>query len=167
MSVTNEGSSKPWILFVFLLLILGVGVANLLWPRSPTISVEAVAGIQQATAQMERVAENVERSTNAMTDLNKSLILQMRDRAAVDDKGYEDTLKKYGIDLGLPASGSLANGLQQRTLDQGGGYIPPSSGAANPAGQLPQSSESSTGRVDRSNPGAKELPSGNAPKPPQ
>lgn len=167
---TSDGPNKSYALFILLLLILAVGLANQFWPRTPTISNEAIQGIQKATEQLERVADNVERSTLAMTDLNKALVVQMRNRTSTDDTGYDKLLQEYGINVQSvgPLSGAgLSSGLQQRYQDIGSGYVSASSGTTNSAGQLQKPSEGSASRIDGSAAGTTQPSSGNAGKPPQ
>lgn len=163
---TSDGPKKSYALFFMLLLILGVSLANQFWPRTPTISTEAVEGIQQVVVRMEKAADSVERNTMAMMDLNKSLILQMRNRTDTDDKNYDEILRRWGIDpqdaMGPAVNSNIAHGLQQQYNNFGSGYIPSGAGATDPARRLPKSNEVGAGGSHGGLAGATELQPSNA-----
>lgn len=158
---TSDGPKKSYALFIMLLLILGVSLANQFWPRTPTISTEAVEGIQQVVVRMEKAADSVERNTMAMMDLNKSLILQMRNRTDTDDKDYDAILRRWGIDpqdtVASSANGNLALSLQQQYQSLGSGYLSPGTGTADPTRLLQKPNEVRTGGSHGGLAGATEL----------
>lgn len=164
MGITGDSSgAKSYGLFICLLLIMAIGVANLFWPRTPTISTDAIKGITVATEQLQRVADGVEKSTTAMSDLNRALILQTSTRNSTNDQGYNKLLEQYGINVGEPADVSVAERVLERSNDLGGGHVPPGKGATNSDSKLQKPSNSGAPAANGSAAGTPGVRQGNAP----
>ena len=157
---TNVKHGSSYALFAILLLILIVGVVNLFLPRSPTISTEAIAGVERSTEQLQRVADSFEKNTSAMTELNRSLLIQARTRKTVNDEGYNELLKKWGIDVDDGSGYVNPASLHPQVDNNGSGHVPASKSGTNPTGKHSETTGSGKTPANTNNAGTAELRKG-------
>ena len=159
MSTVNSSPGRSYGIFLFLIAILVMVVIGYLYPRNPTIPTQTVKDIVDATAQLKRTAENVEKNTAVTAALTRTLIKQMTSRTEQDDEGYDKLLEQWGIDVdshnaGLPPSG----GLFEQSNNERGGNLPSSESGADQAQPLQGTDKGFESPSNRSATGATHQP---------
>lgn len=150
-----------WIRDVVLILILAVVAWQAIVPRNPTISVEAVNGIQRVTNQLQRVADNMENNSNATAALTQTLARQLEQRTEEDNSGYAKLLEKYGVDVNL-SSIPDPSGLQRQPQTVRDQLNPPGSSGASKDQHVPEAGPGGSGKADPSAPSTQKSPRGDA-----
>lgn len=132
MSTVNNSPGRSYGIFLFLIAILIMVVIGYLYPRNPTIPTQTVKDIVDATAELKKTAENVEKNTAVTAALTRTLIKQMTSRTEQDDEGYNKLLKQWGIDLNSP-DGDLPSfdGMYEQSHNDRSGNLLPGEGGAN------------------------------------
>lgn len=140
-----------------LLIIVGVLGFQYLFPRPQPLDKEALASLMAATEVMQKAANNLEHSSQSQIELNDTLKQQLSQMALARNEGYEQLLKKYGLDLTLPGSVNLKlDGLDGRVFppdnDFGGNFVPPVPSATGSNKQLQKPAPGHQSQVDPSDP---------------
>lgn len=89
---------------IFLLVLLvGLFGVQYLFPRhTNTLDAETIDALRDVKGQLERVVDNLEKSSESQAALNQTLSRQLDTAKKVQDEGYADLLKELGLDLTLP-----------------------------------------------------------------
>jgi hypothetical protein len=144
-----------------LVLLVGLWGAQYFWPRhANTLDDQTIDALKDVRGQLERVANNLDKSSEAQTALNQTLARQLDSAKQVRDEGYAKLFKEYGLDLGVaPVDPNDPFGLRAPDHDLGGQPVPPSSGSAGADQYLQESAPSNQGKTNPSGAG------GSKPKP--
>lgn len=148
-----------------LVIIIGVLGVQYFFPRQQTLDSGTLNSLIAATEVMQKAAVNLENASQSQVDLNDTLKQQLNSMALTRNEGYEQLLKKYGLDLTLPGTVNLKlNKLDGGVLPQdnhiGGEFVPAVPGATGTNRQLPKSTPGNKVKVDPSDPlSAKQEPS--------
>lgn len=124
-----------------LVIIIGVLGVQYFFPRQQTLDSGTLNSLIAATEVMQKAAVNLEHASQSQVDLNDTLKQQLNSMALTRNEGYEQLLKKYGLDLTLPGTvnlklNQLDGRVQPQDNDIGGNFVPPVPGTANPNRQL-------------------------------
>lgn len=93
---------KSSVVIGLLLAILGLGVTNTFFPRSSNLSKESVERIDAAVDQWSKMGDRVEENTKTIANFNQLMQTQLRARQEANDEGYDEQLRLYGLDIGIP-----------------------------------------------------------------
>lgn len=125
---------------IFLLVLLvGLFGVQYFFPRhTNTLDVETIDALRDVKGQLERVVDNLEKSSESQAALNQTLTRQLDSAKKAQDEGYADLLKELGLDLTLPSVGADDPfGLRTQDNHLGRKLVPSGSGTAGADKLLP------------------------------
>jgi hypothetical protein len=148
---------------MFLLtLLLGLACFQYFFPRhTNTLDAATIESLRDVRGQLERVADNLEKSSESQAALNSTLTRQLDVARQVQNEGYANLLKQYGLDLSLPSANTDDPfGLRTPDHNLGRELVPPSPGSTGTDQLLQDPAEVHKGKTDPSHPPGAERQSG-------
>lgn len=118
---------------IFLLVLLvGLFGVQYFFPRhTNTLDVETIDALRDVKGQLERVVDNLEKSSESQAALNQTLTRQLDSAKKEQDEGYANLLKELGLDLTLPStSADDPFGLRSQDHNLGRKPVPTGPGTA-------------------------------------
>ena len=143
-------------------LILVLSALNLFNSGNRGIPSSTVADIKQAAQQFDQAAKDIQESTKVMSDLNRTLTVQLAARQIQDDNGYDKALKDWGVPTGDAAALIRDLGVYEKSDYFGSGPLPPSKGGASADPDRKDPNSASKNPANGSDTGVARPPSGNA-----
>jgi hypothetical protein len=135
-----------------LVLIAGFLLFQTIFPHKPTLDQETMQSLQNVTEVLRKAAVNLESAGQSQAELNETLKRQLGDLDTARNKGYEELLEKYGLDVDLPTTpgDGLINRMQPRNNDLRGKPVPPGS---SPTGADQHLQSPTPGHQEKADPG--------------
>lgn len=92
---------------VLLATILFVIIGTWAFPRNQGVDQQTVDNLREVTNQIQRAADNFEKQSSSTIALNEELTRQLKQAESVRNEGYDQLLKKYGVDMDIVPSDSV------------------------------------------------------------
>lgn len=156
---------------VLLATIIFVVIGTWAFPRHQGVDQETINTLKQVSNQIQRAADNFEKQSSSTVALNEELTRQLKQAENIRNEGYDELLKKYGIDtegtdgIGNNPFPELSDRLQPPDNHLGGVNLSPGTKPADGDQQLQVADPERQSKVDGSHSRSDKPAPGDARKP--